>query len=1110
MLTAHRAERTDVLAAALADILSEPLADPFTPEIVAVPAKGVERWLAQTLSARLGTSSGHRSPTGTAGDPDGVAANIDFRSPAELTERVLAAVRGHRRRDDPWSAARVQWLLIDVLDSCADDPSCAVLARHLGVAGPRPDPYRIGRRWSTATDLARLFGTYASGRPTMIADWAAGDETDGHGRPLPDDMRWQVVVWRELRERIGSPSPAERLPSLCERITDEPDALGLPPRLSLFGPTRLTTEQIGVLRAVAAHRDVHLFLPHPSDRLWSSPPESAEVVRRRDLPRSGVSNPLLAGLSHEIRETRLRLAPHLDRDLHHPDPNGPGPGADGTTAPRAGVLARLQRAIRDDTAPADIPVGPFDDSISVHACHGPARQVEVMRDVLARIFCETPDLEPRDVIVMCPDIEAYAPLIRAAFGRDGSGHPAHGLRVRLADRSMAATNTVLDAVVAVVGLAGGRATSGEILDLAAREPVRTRFGFDDDDLETIGEWVSEAGVRWGIGPAQRAAFGLGGYEQNTMSAGLDRITLGVVADESSIGWIHRALPLSGVDSADIDLVGRFAEFVDRLDRCLTAMSGGHTVEEWGTALLAVIDDLTDVRRADTWQRAQAVDVVAAALEHGDPATVLRRADVVALLDDVVAARPTRANFRTGELTVCTMVPMRAVPHRVVVLIGLDDDTYPRATRDDGDDIMRRDPCVGERDPRSEDRQLLLDTIMSARERLVICYSGADPVSGLRRPPSVPVSEIVDAVAAIVGTDDPASVVHRHPLHAFDPGNFAELDPFSFDVAALAGARALTRPPDHHLAFDRRPLTPLAPDDIDVADLVAFFDHPVRGFCRQRLGFVVPDTDDVPADQLDAALDPLDRWGIGDRLLRRRLAGETIDALRATELRRGTLPPFELGQVALAGVLDDVERLAVAAQPMLDRPVETVDIDVTLADGRRVIGSVGGMHTGPNGSTVFRAHYSRLGSKHRLQNWIAMLAVAASRPGAVEAVAIGRAGRGSRLSRSTLQVPTDPMPVLQSLIDLRDKGLSQPLPLPSSAAAVYADRRFAGSDHGDGIEAARRDFGDRFGDIHDRHLSLVFADGFDEILAAEEPIGFAMAAATIWRPLLTAERIDTPR
>ncbi|MGJ0121079.1 exodeoxyribonuclease V subunit gamma [Williamsia sp. MIQD14] len=1101
MLTAHRAERTDVLAAALADILAEPLADPFTPEIVAVPAKGVERWLAQTLSARLGTSPGE-STSDASHDSDGIAANIDFASPAELTERVLAAVRGHLRRDDPWSAARMQWLLIDVLDACADDPACAVLARHLGVAGSRPDPHRVGRRWSTATDLARLFGSYASARPTMIADWAAGRDTDGHGAALPEDMLWQVVVWRALRDRIGSPSPAERLPTLCEQIAAESDALDLPPRLSLFGPTRLTTEQIAVIRAVAVHRDVHLFLPHPSDRLWSSPPESAEVVRRRDLPRTGVSNPLLAGLSREIRETRLRLAPHLDRDVHHAVPDALGRGDT--------VLTRLQRAIRDDTAPVDLPVGPVDDSVAVHACHGPARQVEVMRDVLARIFCETPDLEPRDVIVMCPDIEAYAPLIRAAFGRDGSGHPAHGLRVRLADRSMAATNTVLDALVAVVGFAGGRATSGEILDLAAREPVRARFGFGDDDLETIGEWISEAGVRWGIGDAQRAAFGLRGYEQNTMSAGLDRIALGVVADESSIGWIHRALPLSGIDSADIDLVGRFAEFVDRLDRCLTAMSGGRTVQEWGTALLAVIDDLTDVRRTDTWQRAQAVDVVGAALEHGDPTTVLRRGDVVALLDDVVAARPTRANFRTGELTVCTMVPMRAVPHRVVVLIGLDDDTYPRATRDDGDDITRRDPCVGERDPRSEDRQLLLDTIMSVRERLVICYSGADPVSGLRRPPSVPVSEIVDAVAAIVGSDDPTSLVHRHPLHAFDPGNFAGADPFSFDVAALAGARALTRPPDHRIEFDRHPLTPVPRDDIDVADLITFFDHPVRGFCRQRLGFVVPDTDDVPADQLDAALDPLDRWGIGDRLLRRRLSGESIEALRATELRRGTLPPFALGQVALADVLDDVERLAVAAQPMLDRSVETVDIDVTLTDGRRLVGSVGGVHADPNALTVFRAHYSRLGSKHRLQNWIALLAVAASRPGPVEAVAIGRAGRGSRLARSTVQAPTDPVAALGALIALRDNGLSQPLPLPASAAAVYADRRHGGSDHDDGIEAARKDFGDRFGDVHDRHLRLVFADGFDEILATTEPVGFARAAATIWRPLLTAERIDTPR
>ncbi|GGF43664.1 exodeoxyribonuclease V subunit gamma [Williamsia phyllosphaerae] len=1098
MLTLHRAERTDTLADALADILLDPLADALTPEIVAVPAKGVERWLGQRLSARLGTSDA---------GADGIAANIDFRSPTDLVDRVLGSIRGYHRADDPWSPARMRWTLLGVLDTAVHDPGCEVLARHLGV---RPDGsvdgHRAGRRWSTAVGLTRTFRSYAAQRPQMLSDWAAGHDTDGIGGELPTDQRWQAHVWRRLRERIGFPGPAERLESLCAQITSEPAALDLPRRLSLFGPTRLTTEALAVLSAVGSARDVHIFLPHPSDRLWQATAAAGEPVRRRDLVRGGVSNPLLASLSREIRETQLRLSRHVTHDVHHA-----GPIAKPTT-----LLARLQQTIRDDVAVTDLTPGPMDDSVGVHSCHGPTRQVEVIRDVLARLFTDDPTLMPRDVIVMCPDIEAFAPLIRAAFdsrrfdgrGPDVDGHPAHRLRVRLADRSMSATNTVLESVVVVVALAGARVTAGDIADLAGRAPVRTRFGFTDDDLELIGRWMAEAGVRWGLGAAQRTAFGLKGFEQNTMETGLDRIVLGVVAHEAGLQWIHRALPLDDIDSADIDLVGRFAEFVDRLDACVGALTGVRSARDWTEAMVRVIDDLLDVAPADSWQRAQAVDEITRATEHCGEVD-LRRADVVALLDDVVAARPTRANFRTGELTVCSMVPMRAVPHRVVVLIGLDDDVYPRVSREDGDDVLDRNPCVGERDPRSEDRQLLLDTIMSAQEKLVIAYTGADPVTGLRRPPSVPVSEVVDALTALVTPTQADRVVRRHPLHAFDPANFDAASPFGFDRSALAGARALIAPPTHTIEFDRTPLPPVtstgaAASAVDVSELIAFFEHPVRGFCRQRLGFAVPDTAEVLDDELDPGLDPLDRWGIGDRLLRHRLQGDTIEALRGAELRRGTLPPFELGRQALEPVLDDVERLWDAASATVATERTSVDVDVDLGDGRRLIGTVDGVH----GDVVFRAHYSKLAPKHRLSTWIAMLAAAAARTdGAMTGLTIGRFGKGTRLARAQLALPAAPAQILADLVRLRDLGLTHPLALPAAAGAEYAVRRHGGDSVADALEAARAAFDATFGEHADRYLKLVFPTGFAGIAADPGATDeFIASAESIWHPMLDAEQV----
>lgn len=438
MLTLHRAERADTLAAALAELLVVPLADPFAREIVAVPAKGVERWLTQRLSTVLG---------GTCGD--GVAANIDHPSPARLVDEALAAATGRTAADDPWHPDRMRWTLLDVVDDCLDEPWCTVLARHLGRDGV---DHRAGRRYATAAHLADLFRSYASQRPEMLVDWAAGRDTDGTGHDLAEHLVWQARLWRRLRERLGDDSPAERLTAACTRLRTDPELVDWPARLSLFGPTRLTVAQCAVLSAVAANRDVHLWIPHPSPAMWEGQAAAAPVRRRAD-DRSAlaVQHPLLASLARDVRELRAHLAGPGVADVHHPGGTGPDT-----------LLGRLQDDLRADRPPARSAAA--DGTIRIHACHGPARQVEVLRECLLHLFADDPSLEPRDVVVMCPDVETYAPLVQAAFGQgaarhDTSGHPGHRLRVRLADRGLRRTNPVLAVVATLVGLADARVTA---------------------------------------------------------------------------------------------------------------------------------------------------------------------------------------------------------------------------------------------------------------------------------------------------------------------------------------------------------------------------------------------------------------------------------------------------------------------------------------------------------------------------------------------------------------------------------------------------------------------------------------------------------------------------
>ncbi|MHA6618594.1 exodeoxyribonuclease V subunit gamma [Pseudonocardia sp. DLS-67] len=1084
----HRAERADTLARALGELLAEPPADPFATEVVAVPARGVERWLAQRLAHRLG-AAGDRG--------DGVCAGVAFPSPAAVVAEVVAAATGLDPEDDPWRPERAVWPLLEVIDASVGEEWCAPLGAHVGHA-------ERGRRYAVARHLTDLFASYATHRPALLTGWLAGmSAPDGRAA----DLAWQPELWRRLRERVGAPSPAERLESACAALRADPEVVPLPARVSIFGPTRLPAEHLAVLAALAEHRDVHLWLPHPSPALWAAVVVPPAVPPRRADPAAGTPrHPLLGSLGRDARELQLRL-PTGCVDTHHP-------AAD---RPPVTLLERLQADLRDDRAPeGGFELPPGDRSVQVHSCHGPDRQVEVLREVVLGLLQADPTLEPRDVLVMCPDVETFAPLVSARFGlADGpDAHPGQRLAVRLADRALRQVNPLLDTVAQLLELADSRATTSQLLDLLGTAPVRRRFDLDEADLERVRELVVRSGVRWGLDGAHRAPFQLDGFGQNTWSAGLDRLLLGVAMSGAEHDWLGTALPMDEVESGDVARVGRLAEFVERVAAVLAGLGGQQPLERWAAALQDGLDALTLVTGTDEWQGVQARAELAAAVRAAGPhgTTVeLGLADVRGLLAERLRGRPTRANFRTGTLTVATLVPMRSVPHRVICLLGLDDGAFPRAGMPDGDDLLAREPLVGERDPRSEDRQLFLDAICAATEHLVVVHSGADERSGARRPPAVPLGELLDAVATTAGPEALDQVVVRHPLQPFDPRNFAGPAPFSFDRAELAGAVAAAGAKVPAAPFLAAPLPP-AEDDPVVAldDLVAFVEHPVKEFLRQRVGLSLFTAEEQDIDALPVDLDGLAMWAIGDRLLRDRLAGRPLDRCRQAEWRRGELPPGTLGEHVLHRVLDDVEPIVDAAQPYLAGDAGDRDVDVTLPDGTRVVGTLGGLH----GAVLLRVEYSRLAAKQRIRAWVRLLALTAATREPWRAVTIGR-GQRFGLAKATAG-PLDPdraAAELAELVALRRAGLREPLPLPTITGEIYATRRRGGADPAGALDEALRKWTAGAGAerADTAHVRAWGPGAGPEVLTPEgppggEPTRFGTLALQVWSPLLTTEDV----
>jgi exodeoxyribonuclease V gamma subunit len=459
---------------------------------------------------------------------------------------------------------------------------------------------------------------------------------------------------------------------------------------------------------------------------------------------------------------------------------------------------------------------------------------------------------------------------------------------------------------------------------------------------------------------------------------------------------------------------------------------------------------------------------------------------------------------------CTLVPMRSVPHRVVCLVGLDDGAFPRGGAPDGDDLLLRTHHVGDHDRRAEDRQLLLDAVLAAGDTLVITYAGRDARTNEVLPPAVPVNELLDVIDDTVRSADgePArrSVVRHHPLQPSDRRCFTTsalraTTPWGFDPQLLAGAKAAVAPQQPRSAFLASPLSPMHDTVIAVEDVVNVLIHPVRAFLRQRLGLSLRTYDDRPTDALVIDHDALARWGLGDRLLTALLAGADPDTVCAAELARGQLPPGDLGRSALADARAAAEMVATNAKQVADGPRTSLEVDVALPGGRQLVGTIPDVI----GAVIRPVTFSRLGPKQQLRAWVHLLAATASHPGlSLTSVTVARGRDDTVLFGLPALTRDEAIEHLVDLVALRDEALCEPLPLYCSTSYRYASA--ARNGRRDPAEEASKDWTSGYGDWgkedKDAEHVLVFGGerSFDEVSADPR---FATLAARVWGPLLDA-------
>ncbi|EMK8308777.1 exodeoxyribonuclease V subunit gamma [Escherichia coli] len=990
MLRVYHSNRLDVLEALMEFIVErERLDDPFEPEMILVQSTGMAQWLQMTLSQKFG-----------------IAANIDFPLPASFIWDMFVRVLPEIPKESAFNKQSMSWKLMTLLPQLLEREDFTLLRHYL------TDDSDKRKLFQLSSKAADLFDQYLVYRPDWLAQWETGHLVEGLG----EAQAWQAPLWKALVEythQLGQPrwhraNLYQRFIETLESATTCPP--GLPSRVFICGISALPPVYLQALQALGKHIEIHLLFTNPCRYYWGDikdPAYLAKLLTRqrrhsfedRELPlfrdsenagqlfnsdgEQDVGNPLLASWGKLGRDyiyllSDLESSQELDAFVDvTPDNLLHNIQSDILELENRAVAGvNIEEFSRSDNKR---PLDPLDSSITFHVCHSPQREVEVLHDRLLAMLEEDPTLTPRDIIVMVADIDSYSPFIQAVFG---SAPADRYLPYAISDRRARQSHPVLEAFISLLSLPDSRFVSEDVLALLDVPVLAARFDITEEGLRYLRQWVNESGIRWGIDDDNVRELELPATGQHTWRFGLTRMLLGY-AMESAQGEWQSVLPYDESSGLIAELVGHLASLLMQLNIWRRGLAQERPLEEWLPVCRDMLnafflpDAETEAAMTLIEQQWQAIIAEGLGAQYGDavPLSLLRDELAQRLDQERISQR-----FLAGPVNICTLMPMRSIPFKVVCLLGMNDGVYPRQLAPLGFDLMSQKPKRGDRSRRDDDRYLFLEALISAQQKLYISYIGLSMQDNSERFPSVLVQELIDYIGQshylpgdeALNCDESEARVKAHLtcLHTrmpFDPQNYQPGERQSYAREWLPAASQAGKA---HSEFVQ-PLPFTLPETVPLETLQRFWAHPVRAFFQMRLQVNFRTEDSEIPDTEPFILEGLSRYQINQQLLNALVEQDDAERLFRRFRAAGDLPYGAFGEIFWETQCQEMQQLAdrvIACR----QPGQSMEIDLAC-NGVQITGWLPQVQ--PDG--LLRWRPSLLSVAQGMQLWLEHLVYCAS-------------------------------------------------------------------------------------------------------------------------------------
>ena len=1000
MLNLIKSNRMENLAQALCAVIAHVPHDPMASEFIGIQSRGMKKWLSQIIAQQFG-----------------ICSNIQFMFPRQLLEyvREVTGCIAAKGQDRVLDREMMAWAVLDILlpgssDVVKDKSEFKGLAAYL-----KDDATEI-KAMALSRKIASVLDDYQVYRPDMLSAWARAEAV-----PSGDDHAlWQAEIWQAL-SALGTPLQDQMQACLAAFDAFSGSGKKLPERISLFGVSSLPPSFLELFYHLSRDLEVNLFLLTPTNQFFFDLPsrrQQEKTALQTGIPQDlDQGNPLLSALGQAGRETQGLLE---NFDYHEPfDDLFFDPVLDDTSLPdvpgtclmlkviQSDILNLVRRGPGGGAPPVEVPAR--DHSISIHACHSPMREAQVLKDLILEAFHRAPDLCPHDVVVMMPNIEAYAPFLEAVFSQEPR------LPYTVSDRRRQGESDTLKAFFKLLDLKDSRLERSNVLDLLACGVIGDKFDLSPQDQALVVSLLDRAGVLWGKDAGHRESILGMAWDQNSWTFGLDRLMAGFALPEGEKAFMNHVFPCDGFEGLDADLLGRFAHYLHCLFHVLEMMEAPATPRKWAQRFKKIIVQMLakDLNNdGDVALLLAALDDMALNAEKAGFEKEISFPAICKMLTALLDVHVSQGSFLSGSMTFCNLMPMRSIPFKLVCLMGMDTNSFPRTGAAPGFDLIRRYPRLGDKQERAEDCGLFLEALLCARQQVIITYTGKSISDNSPIPCASPVAELEETMESSFVFSERFQFRFSHPLHPFSPDYFDRdggTGFFSYSKALCRicnGLQNAGHPRESDMgesgagepdlqggataaSLENISLAEIETSQIELSTLIRFFRHPVQYYAVTTLNLNYPDIGEIPEEREPFRLGGLAAFQQGSKLV----TDPDPESLFQVARAKGELPFGNKAGQEWARISDQARPVRQMVQELFPNGEGTlINLEIPTRFGT-VSGQVDQVFDPVSGPGRAVAEFGKLSPKRLLTQWVMHLAYCAGQKNPGTTLMVGRDPEG---------------------------------------------------------------------------------------------------------------------